>query len=294
MFSKKICCLIFFVVFIGFGSCAYNESLARNLIWPITVDAYNHAVEKCISTTLGKDYDFGIQSTVQCDSESSKDSCSGYVIAIHSIKSVVIVYRGSISDHEVQVEMNYTATHPLLPFAGKGKVNGWLLNGYNLLWNAGMKNAFLKLKNKYPTYNTLVTGHSLGAALASLTAATLSATNVVPKNRLSLYTFGQPRVGNKEFADNYLNFVPEAYRIVHHWDIVPHLPTLGLKGYTHHKNEVWYNNNMAKGDPYIICPDEESIHCSDSVLKPTWDDHGEYFQVRNYLGNHGCVPAGKP
>uniref|UniRef100_A0A914Q553 Uncharacterized protein n=1 Tax=Panagrolaimus davidi TaxID=227884 RepID=A0A914Q553_9BILA len=98
--------------------------------------------------------EFGVQSTVQCDAESSKDSCSGYVIAIHSLKSVVIVYRGSISDHEVQVEMNYTATHPLLPFAGKGKVNGWLLNGYNLLWNAGMKDAFLKLKNKYPTYNT--------------------------------------------------------------------------------------------------------------------------------------------
>uniref|UniRef100_A0A914QWG6 Fungal lipase-like domain-containing protein n=1 Tax=Panagrolaimus davidi TaxID=227884 RepID=A0A914QWG6_9BILA len=280
--------------FIGIGKCNYDENVARNLLWPLTVDAYNHGVEKCIDKTLGSSssYEFGSQVTVQCDSHSSKDSCSGYTVAYHAQKAVFIIFRGSISDSQVEQEMNYTLSHPLLPFVGGGHVNGYFLNGYNLLWNAGLKDSFLKLKNKYPTYQIWVLGHSLGAALASVTAASLSATKLVNKNQLHLYTFGQPRVGDKAFADAYATLVPEAYRIVHHWDIIPHLPTAGFMGYTHHKSEVWYNNNMKKGDPYILCAEEESLLCSNSVLTPTMGDHGEYFGIRNYLGNHECVPSG--
>lgn len=58
------------------------------------------------------------------------------------------------------------------------------------------------------------TGHSLGAALA-----TLAATYRVPK---AVYTFGSPRVGNQAFAAS-LNAVP-IYRIVDDGDIVATLP----------------------------------------------------------------------
>uniref|UniRef100_A0A914QIB7 Fungal lipase-like domain-containing protein n=1 Tax=Panagrolaimus davidi TaxID=227884 RepID=A0A914QIB7_9BILA len=180
---------------------------------------------------------FGVQTTVQCDSFSSKDSCSGYTIAYHAKQSIYIFYRGSISDSQEGQETNYTLTQPLLPFIGGGKVNGYFLNGFQLLWNAGLKNSFLKLKNKYPTYKVLVAGHSLGAALASITAASLTSLKLVNKDQLLLYTFGQPRVGDKAFADAYPSMVPEAYRIVHHWDIIPHLPPAGFMGYTHHKSE---------------------------------------------------------
>ena len=50
---------------------------------------------------------------------------------------------------------------------------------------------------------------------------------------------------------------------------------------------------MACGDPYVVCNEEESLKCSDQVLLPTYEDHGEYYGVRNYLGNHECVPPGK-
>uniref|UniRef100_A0AC34FVI6 Fungal lipase-like domain-containing protein n=1 Tax=Panagrolaimus sp. ES5 TaxID=591445 RepID=A0AC34FVI6_9BILA len=286
-------CLIFFAL-ISVGRCAYQDDLARNWIWPLTVDSYNHGVQSCIGNTLGaaSNYEFGAQITVKCDDHSSKDSCSGYTVALHPQKAVLITFRGTISESQVGQEINYTLSQPLLPFIGGGKVNGYFLNGYNLLWNAGLKDSFLKLKNKYPTYKIWVAGHSLGAALASITAASLTATKLITKDQLLLYTFGQPRVGDKAFADAYPSLVPEAYRIVHHWDIIPHLPTAGFMGYTHHKSEVWYNNNMKKGDPYIICAEEESLLCSNSVLTPTESDHGEYFGLRNYLGNHECVPAG--
>ena len=49
--------LIFLVAFLGAGNCAYNDSLARNFLWPLNVDAYYHGVESCINVTLGTEYE---------------------------------------------------------------------------------------------------------------------------------------------------------------------------------------------------------------------------------------------
>lgn len=45
-----------------------------------------------------------------------------------------------------------------------------------------------------------LTGHSLGGVQASLIAAHLLADGVMTSSKLKLYTFGEPRVGDKEFA----------------------------------------------------------------------------------------------
>ena len=60
----------------------------------------------------------------------------------------------------------------------------------------------------------LFTGHSLGGALATLAASRHAPT--------ALYSFGSPRVGDEDFVST-LAAVP-AYRVVHHQDLVPHLP----------------------------------------------------------------------
>ena len=63
-----------------------------------------------------------------------------------------------------------------------------------------------------------ITGHSLGGALAALASARLR-----PSDRIAAcYTFGCPRVGDTEFAEQ-LWRVP-VYRLVHASDIVPRLP----------------------------------------------------------------------
>lgn len=50
---------------------------------------------------------------------------------------------------------------------------------------------------KYPTAKLYITGHSMGAAIATLAAIHLQQDGMPVE---SLYTFGCPRVGNQAFA----------------------------------------------------------------------------------------------
>ncbi len=74
------------------------------------------------------------------------------------------------------------------------------------------------------------TGHSLGAALATLSVATLGEE---AKPVHGLYTFGQPRVGGKTFARNFnLDFKSRTFRFVNNNDVVTRVPTRRM-GYRH-------------------------------------------------------------
>lgn len=69
-----------------------------------------------------------------------------------------------------------------------------------------------------------LTGHSLGAALATLAADKLARETALPVQ--GLYTFGSPRVGDLNFLQRFLTypFARNTYRIVLGEDIVPHVP----------------------------------------------------------------------
>ena len=75
-----------------------------------------------------------------------------------------------------------------------------------------------------------VTGHSLGAALATLATARWLDTG---RQVQGLATFGQPRTGDELFARNFnFAFKPYAYRIVNHNDLVTRVPPQAF-GYSH-------------------------------------------------------------
>jgi triacylglycerol lipase len=68
--------------------------------------------------------------------------------------------------------------------------------------------------------NIIITGHSLGGALATLCSADFTNyfINVTP------VIFASPRVGNGSFAKYYMNSFPEAYRFNYMNDLVGKLP----------------------------------------------------------------------
>lgn len=93
-----------------------------------------------------------------------------------------------------------------------------------------------------PLERLYVTGHSLGAAMAVLAAAKLAAHDDPDVRGLmhSVYTFGQPAVGNQAFVDECeASFGDRIYRHVYAYDVVPRLPP------------TWGDRFVHFGDEYV-------------------------------------------
>ncbi|WMT42161.1 lipase family protein [Paenibacillus sp. D2_2] len=67
-----------------------------------------------------------------------------------------------------------------------------------------------------------VTGHSLGAALATLCAIDIAANTDFDSPYL--FTYGAPRVGDPSFSKAFTKYVRSSYRIANGFDVVTHAP----------------------------------------------------------------------
>jgi dienelactone hydrolase len=84
-----------------------------------------------------------------------------------------------------------------------------------------------------PAMRVLLTGHSLGAALATLMASWTP--------RAALYTFGSPRVGDAGFARALTN--PISVRVVNCCDLVTRVPPATPFGYEHVGRLIYINRH---------------------------------------------------
>lgn len=131
----------------------------------------------------------------------------------------------------------------------------------------------------------MITGHSMGGAMATFCALDLAAHYALKD--IEVVTFGQPRVGNYAFAMYYNEYVPSTIRVTHAHDIVPHLPPyyawLGEKTYHHFATEVWiYRLALGRLDYEFerVCDGSgEDTSCSRSVMGNSIADHLTYYGV---------------
>jgi hypothetical protein len=141
----------------------------------------------------------------------------------------------------------------------------------------------MRLSGTYGTQKVVCTGHSLGAAVATLFAYHIQQ-EYGAKWDVSLITFGSPRIGNKAFVEGGPR---HGLRITHANDMVVHVPQMIL-GYEHVPHEEWYNEDNSDS---MECDDEdgEDPNCSDSCgpLRCTSvDDHLYYLNIS--LGTDGA------
>ncbi|GLJ29531.1 hypothetical protein SUGI_0582290 [Cryptomeria japonica] len=108
-----------------------------------------------------------------------------------------------------------------------------------------------------------ITGHSLGAALALLTAyqigGTFKSRNSIP---VTVFSFGGPRVGNRAFGEKMDEMGVKVLRVVNTQDVVTKVPgVLERMGqsYCHVGRELRVNN---KNSPYLK-PDADMACCHD-------------------------------
>jgi pimeloyl-ACP methyl ester carboxylesterase len=121
-----------------------------------------------------------------------------------------------------------------------------------------------------------VTGHSMGAALATLCALDLVTSPPrgisCERTLVCACTFGSPRVGNAAFATLFGAMVPCSVRVKTPYDVVPSLPpeSVFAQKYVHVKGGVV----ILRDGNCAACSDEEEGEddCVQHLTDPNWVD----------------------
>jgi hypothetical protein len=179
--------------------------------------------------------------------DSSSESDDGVVRKMHDVISHAV---GAVSETatELQALMDRvtTLTHHGYhsygiesPPPGEAWVHSGFLSAYDSVRGAVLGLVDVALAGEKSEWTVLVTGHSLGGALATLCAYDLSHRSWGTRTRpnLRMYNYGSPRVGNKDFAEAYNEKVPDTWRIVNGNDAVTAVPR--LLGYCHVGHAVY-------------------------------------------------------
>lgn len=124
-------------------------------------------------------------------------------------------------DQEVIKEEIAAKREQIYPYES-GKDSGALMH-------SGFAQAYLSVRSQIHDYlktheitSVGLTGHSLGGALATLGAVDVQYN--FNQMAIEVYTFGAPKVGNKQFSESFNRRVSNSFQIVHGMDIVPALP----------------------------------------------------------------------
>jgi triacylglycerol lipase len=90
-----------------------------------------------------------------------------------------------------------------------------------------------------PNKPCYVSGHSLGAALATVLALDIALAVPELRPNLKVYAYATPRVGNPEFARSYAKILPNSFRITNLADPIPTMPPTRLRAEFVHVGEDW-------------------------------------------------------
>jgi len=159
----------------------------------------------------------------------------GFIAVDHENKILFFVFRGTKGYADIATDFKF----PLIPFATKGG---------KTYAHMGFVNAYLSIASqltidmsKYAYYDIILTGHSLGGALATIAAST----TMFPY-RTYVVTFGSPKVGDKKFKEAYKLNVPHSIRVVFEADIVPLMPPFSQFKHVHGELHLDKNGNILK------------------------------------------------
>lgn len=269
------------------GSSLYNRTLAKMLveyasaayITDLTA-LFTWTCSRCNDLTKGFEMLELIVDVQNC--------LQAFVGVAHDLNSIIIAFRGTIENSMrnwiedlfwKQLDLNYPGVQ------GAMVHHGFYSSYHNTTLRHGILSAVRKIKESYGNIHIIITGHSLGGALASFCALDLTVNHGV--QNVQLMTFGQPRIGNAAFATYFNKHVADAVRVTHANDIVPHLPPyysyFSQKTYHHFPREVWLRDIKVDGLEDMvekICDESgEDPSCCRSVYGRSIWDHLKYYGV---------------
>ena len=166
--------------------------------------------------------------------------------------------------------------------------------------HAGFHNEYLRYRERilgyvaqHPDKDIYVTGHSLGGALAVLNGFDIA---VHTQRPVTVFTFGQPRVGGDKFREAYEELVPDSYRVVVDGDPIPRVPGM-LIDYEHVGKLLQFDGKGAQ-----LAPDDiqssalfQLFDFPKHVLKSYYASLRELqssCDSSNSLANYSCLNVG--
>jgi triacylglycerol lipase len=167
-----------------------------------------------------KERQFG--TVTHCNSDHHSTDTQAYVAVRDD--ATIVAFRGTEPTNVRDFATDFDARQ--IPFETKFQISGW--GRIHEGWADGVAVVLGKVAEALNTHDDgtrslWITGHSLGGALAMVTAAFL--TNMQNHRLAGVYTFGQPRVGDREFRARYDQALGAiTFRCVNDRDLVPHLP----------------------------------------------------------------------
>lgn len=166
------------------------------------------------------------------------------------------------------------------------KAHSGFLDAYQELRDRNVYKDVLLAKTQYPSYNIVVTGHSLGGAVASLLGAYLRDMFL----KVDIYTFGSPRVGNDALVKYIYNQPGDTYRLTHYNDVVPRVPPMFWPFcYRHTTPEYWLEGGPSERTSYTTdqikdCQGSTADLCNAGVSTPDIESHLYYFVAISHCG----------
>jgi len=166
--------------------------------------------------------------------------------------------------------------------------------GQNITVHAGFQETFERTAdsllagvlaglNSTGVKKVVVTGHSLGAALATMTGAMIKDA-VDPSVDVSVTGFGLPRGGNEAWA-NFLDSQVGVTFMTNQNDPVPTVPPKFL-GFQHSSGEIHIVDDTQQN--FVDCPGQDNANCAtgNNVLDASVQDHlGPYFDDITFGGS---------
>ncbi|WP_035985492.1 lipase family protein [Leptolyngbya sp. KIOST-1] len=150
----------------------------------------------------------------------------------------ILVFRGTQRTAE-WVGNIYAVQQPYLdPTSGEslGNIHTGFRRIANSIINPVVVDAVNQIDPSKPCY---VSGHSLGAALATVLALDIALALPQLRPSLQLYVYASPRVGNTQFARSYAQILPNSFRITNLADPIPTMPPTRLRAEFVHVGEEW-------------------------------------------------------
>ncbi len=141
------------------------------------------------------------------------------------------------------------------------------------------RNKILNIAARTESKKFILSGHSLGSALATLTALDLASNY---KYDVSVVTFGSPRVGNKDFREVMEKYVPDNYRIYFPDDPIVSIPGLLIE-YEHAGIALGISSDGTQNNK--ISTDNFGIAAYKSIFNENFKVHmiGNYIKSINTI-----------